>query len=106
MTDSKMIRLEKALLLLWFVINLNIGALTVHQYGISIDEPNNYQYAADTLSAHPSFFGTLYAPAYNSSFDGHGPAFVTIVSVPIRIIQSVFPNVFTPDLWHFSYFPT
>ena len=36
MTDSKLIRLEKALLLLWFVINLSIGALTVHQYGISL----------------------------------------------------------------------
>ena len=106
MTDAKMIRLEKVLLLLWFVINLSIGALTVHQYGISIDEPNNYQYAADTLAAYPSFFGTLYAPAYNSSFDGHGPAFVAIASILIKIIQNVFPNVFTPDLWHFAYFIT
>ena len=106
MTDSKMMRLEKVLLLLWFVANLVVGALTVHEYGMSVDEPNNFQYAADTLNAYPSFFGTLYEPAYNPSFDGHGPAFITITGILIRIIQNIFPNVFTPDLWHFSYFIT
>ena len=106
MTDSKMIRLEKSLLLLWFVISLGIGALTVHEYGMSIDEPNNYRYAAETLKAYPSFFGILYEPKYDSSFDGHGPAFVTIAGTLIRIIQGIFPNLFTPDLWHFSYFIT
>jgi hypothetical protein len=106
MTAANFIHREKALLLLWLVANLVIGALTVHQHGMSIDEPNNYRYAADTLDAYPSLFGTLYEPKYNSSYDGHGPAFVTIVSILIRIIQSVVPNVFTTDLWHFSYFIT
>jgi len=106
MSDSKMIRLERDLLLLWFVANLSIGALTVHEYGMSVDEPNNFQYAADTLDAYPSFFGTLYEPAYNPTFDGHGPAFITIAGILIRLIQSLFPNIFTPDLWHFSYFIT
>jgi hypothetical protein len=106
MTDSKTIRLKRALLLLWFVVNLGTGALTVHEYGMSIDEPNNYRYAADTLDAYPSLFGTLYEPNYDSSYEGHGPAFVTIAGILIRIIQGVFPNVFTPDLWHFSYFIT
>jgi 4-amino-4-deoxy-L-arabinose transferase-like glycosyltransferase len=58
------------------------------------------------LDAYPSFFGTLYQPKYDSSYEGHGPAFVAIVAILIRIIQWVFPNVFTPDLWHFSYFVT
>ena len=106
MTDAKMMRLEKVLLLLWFVVNVGVGVLTVHEYGMSIDEPNNYRYAADTLDAYPSLFGTLYEPNYDSSYDGHGPAFVTIAASLIRIIQSVFPNVFTTDLWHFSYFIT
>jgi len=101
-----MIRLEKTLLLLWFVANLIIGALSVHEYGMSVDEPNNFKYAADTLDAYPSFFGTLYKPAYSPTFDGHGPAFITIVGILVRIIQRLFPNVFTPDLWHFSYFIT
>ena len=106
MTDSKMVRLEKTLLMLWFVVNLGLGVLTVHEYGISLDEPNNYRYAADTLDAYPSFFGTLYEPKYDATYDGHGPAFATMAAGLIRIIQSVFPNVFTPDLWHFSYFIT
>ena len=104
--DPKLIRLEKILLLLWFVVNLGIGALTVHEYGMSVDEPNNIQYATDTLNAYPSFFGMLYEPAYNPTFDGHGPAFMAITALLIRTIQAVFPNVFTPDLWHFSYFIT
>ena len=99
-------RLEKGLLLLWFVANLVVGALTVHEYGMSVDEPNNYQYAAATLKSYPSFFGTLYEPPYNPTLDGHGPAFMTIAGILIRIIQRVFPNVFPPDLWHFSYFLT
>jgi len=106
MTNSKMIHLEKTLLTLWFIVTLGIGVLTVHEYGMSIDEPNNYRYAAETLKAYPSFFGILYEPKYDSSFDGHGPAFVTIAGTLIRIIQGIFPNLFTPDLWHFSYFLT
>jgi len=105
-TESKMIRLEKTLLLLWFVINIAIGVLTVHEYGMSVDEPNNFQYAADTLEAYPSFFGTLYEPAYSSTFDGHGPAFVAITALLVRAIQGIFPNVYALDLWHFSYFIT
>ena len=106
MTGSRAIRIERTLLILWFVVNLIIGALTVHEYGMSIDEPNNYRYAADTLKAYPSLFGTLYEPSYDSSYDGHGPAFVTIIGIFVVIIQVVFPNVFAPDLWHFSYFIT
>jgi len=104
--DTKVIRLEKVLLLLWFVINIAIGVLTIHEYGMSVDEPNNFQYAADTLDAYPSFFGTLYEPAYSSTFDGHGPAFVAITALFIRAIQGIFPNVYALDLWHFSYFIT
>ncbi len=100
------IRRERLLLLLWLVINLSIGLLIVRQYGMSVDEPNNYRYADDTLDAYPSFFGTLYEPKYDSAYDGHGPAFLTITLILIRIIQVVFPNVFVPDLWHFSYFVT
>ena len=106
MTGSKTINIEKALLLAWFIVNLMVGALTVHEYGMSIDEPNNYRYAADTLDAYPSLFGILYEPNYDSTYDGHGPAFVLIAGTLIRIIRAVFPNSFEADLWHYSYFLT
>lgn len=104
MTNSKTTRLEIVLLLLWFVSNLVIGASTVHEYGTSIDEPRNYDYATDTLRAYGSFFGLLYEPKYEPFYDGHGPAFVTLVRVPIKFIEGIFPNVFSRDLWHYSYF--
>jgi hypothetical protein len=105
-TDARMLRLEKSLLVLWFLANLLIGALTVHEYGMSIDEPNNYRYASDTWKAYPSLFGTLYEPNYDSSYDGHGPAFVAIASIFVGSVQAVFPNAFAPDLWHYTYFIT
>jgi hypothetical protein len=95
-TDTRMIRLERTLLLLWFVINLGLGLLFVKDYGMSIDEANNYDYAADSIDAYPSFFGLRYEPKYDPTYDGHGPAFVTSVSLLIRGIRSVFPTMFTP----------
>lgn len=106
MTDIRTIRLEKMLLLLWLIANLIIGILTVHEYGMSVDEPNNQRYAADTLAAYPSFFGFRYPPKYDSSYDGHGPAFVTLALLFVRLVQGVVPNLYAPDLWHFSYFIT
>ena len=106
MTWSKILHAEKTWLLIWFVVFFVIGLFTVHEYGMSIDEPNNYRYAADTLAAYPSLFGILYEPKHDSSYEGHGPAFVVMVGLVIRIIQSVFPGVFAPDLWHFSYYIT
>jgi hypothetical protein len=85
-------------------MSLVIGALAVHEYGMSIDEPNNYRYAADTFSAYPSFFGMRYEPKYDSSYDGHGPAFITIAGLVVRAVQHIAPNLFAPDLWHYTYF--
>ena len=48
----------------------------------------------------------FYEPKYDSSYDGHGPAFVTLVALVIKITQVVLPKVFVLDLWHFSYFIT
>ena len=71
-----MSKAENYLLALWLIAYLLIGALTVHEYGMSVDELNNQRYAADTLNAYPSFFGILDEPKYDSSYDGHGPAFM------------------------------
>lgn len=98
--------IERLLLSAWFLLNLFIGTLTVHEYGISLDEPNNYRYATATINNYPSFFGTLYKPKYNSSYDGHGPAYVVIVAGVVSVAQKIFPTIAAPDVWHFSYFVT
>jgi hypothetical protein len=102
--DRKSAATERLLLLIWFILNLGIGVLTVHGYGVSLDEPNNYRYAADTLEAYKSFFGILHEPTYNPTYDGHGPAFVAGTALLAKAIRSLFPTVFEPDIWHFSYF--
>jgi hypothetical protein len=102
MTQSS--RIEKLLLAFWCLACLAIGLAVVHDYGMSIDEPNNQRYAVDTWNAYPSVFGTLYEPPYRSSYDGHGPAFVTLASIFIKVTQRVIPGIFPPDLWHFTYF--
>lgn len=99
-------RIEQGLLLLWFILNLFIGVFTVREYGVSLDEPNNYRYAVATIDAYPSFFGTLYEPKYNSSYDGHGPAYVVIVASLVGLVQKIFPTLYSPDVWHFLYFVT
>jgi hypothetical protein len=96
--------IERIFLLLWFLACLAIGTAIVHDYGMSIDEPNNQRYAVDTWNAYPSVFGTRYEPEYRSSYDGHGPAFITLAGIFVKIMQRVVPGAFTPDLWHFSYF--
>jgi hypothetical protein len=106
MTDQRATRVEKGLLSLWLGINLIIGILNVHQYGMSIDEPNNYRYANDTLNAYPSLFGTLFEPKLDSSYEGHGPAFVVLAALLVRVVQAISPTVFAPDIWHFTYFIT
>jgi hypothetical protein len=73
---------------------------------MSIDEPNNQRYAVDTWNAYPSLFGTRFEPAYRSSYEGHGPAFITMAGIFVKIMQRVIPSAFAPDLWHFSYFIT
>jgi hypothetical protein len=83
-----------------------MGLLTVHQYGISIDEPNNYRYASDTLKAYPSLFGTLYEPKLDSSYEGHGPAFVALAALFVGFVQKIVPAAFAPDIWHLTYFFT
>ena len=104
MSNTIISRTEKILLLTWFALNLIIGALTVHEYGISIDEQNNQLYAADTLKAYPSLFGILYKPEFDPSYQGHGPAFIALAGIGVQTVQGVFPDLFEPDLWHFSYF--
>jgi hypothetical protein len=97
---------ERILLSLWFIVNLAIGAATVQRYGIALDEPNNYRYGADALDAYKSLFGILYEPAYNSTYDGHGPVFDAGTELLVRAVRSIFPQAFETDIWHFSYFIT
>lgn len=96
-------RWEKIALVLWLIVTFGIGIFTVHGYGLSVDEDNNQRYASETLEAYPSLFGIRYPPKYDSSYDGHGPAYLTLALISIQAVQRVFPNVSGMDLWHLAY---
>jgi len=100
--DSKT---EKYLLLIWIMVNLIVGILIVHDFGVSFDEPRYYIYAEQSLDSYSSFFGLLYEPDYGpANLRYYGPSFIILVELVARILQSLFTNMLEIDIWHFSYF--
>ena len=92
---------EKVLLLIWLAINLFVGFLIVHDFGIGTDEPIYILYANESLDAYKSFFGLLYEPAFDvKNLRFYGPAFV----VPVALVTRLLPNILSIDIWHYSYF--
>ena len=96
---------EKLFLLIWFAINLIVGVLIVHDFGIGTDEPIYILYANKSLDAYKSFFGLLYEPAFEvKNLHYYGPAFVAIISLITRLMSRIMPNILSIDIWHYSYF--
>ena len=100
--DSKT---ERYLLLIWIMVNLIVGILIVHDFGVSVDEPRYYIYAEQSLDSYRSFFGLLYEPDYGpGNLRYYGPSFIILVELAARIVRSLFTNMLEIDIWHFSYF--
>ena len=100
--DSKA---ENYLLLVWIMVNLIVGILIVHDFGVSFDEPRYYIYAEQSLDSYRSFFGVLYEPDYGpGNLRYYGPSFIILVELIARLLQSLFTKMLEIDIWHFSYF--
>jgi 4-amino-4-deoxy-L-arabinose transferase-like glycosyltransferase len=98
-------RTEKYLLLIWIMVNLIVGILTVHDFGVSFDEPRYYLYAEQSLDSYRSLFGLLSEPVYGpGNLRYYGPSFIILVELIARSLQSIFTNVLEIDIWHLSYF--
>ena len=96
---------EKILLLIWLVVNVCVGILVVHDFGIGTDEPIYKLYAQESLDAYKSFFGLLHEPTFEiKNLRFYGPSFVVIVSLVARFLLKIMPNILAIDIWHFSYF--
>jgi hypothetical protein len=105
MTRNRVTSLEKYALPLWFTANLFVGVFIVHDFGISFDEWSYYIYAKNSVDAYTSFFSIGHIPVLGPSFmPYYGPAFVIIPELIVRLIKLISPDVFAPDIWHFSYF--
>ena len=96
---------EKSVLIFWFVLNLIIGLLTVHDFGVSYDEPDYYLYAQNTVNAYRSFFTLAYSPYFGPhDLPNYGPAFIIFPELAGRLLRLIFPQILPQDVWHFSYF--
>ena len=105
MSVDKEVRIERSLLFIWVMVNLLVGLLTVHNFGISYDEPRYFLYAEHSLDSYRSFFTILYGPNYgpmNERF--YGPSFIILVELVIRVIRLFSASIIEADIWHFSYF--
>ena len=86
--DSKT---EKYLLLIWIMVNLIVGILIVHDFGVSFDEPRYYIYAEQSLDSYRSFFGLYYEPEYGpGNLRYYGPSFIMLVELIARILAVTF----------------
>jgi hypothetical protein len=104
-TNHRIDRTEKYLLAFWLITNICIGLFIVRDFGMSYDEPNYYLYAQNTVDAYRSFFGLAYTPVFGpSDLPAYGPAFILFPEMLIRLLKLISPNIFTADVWHFSYF--
>src|SRR5687767_2206332 len=100
-----MSKAEKYLLTFWFISNLTIGLFIVRDFGVSYDEPDYYLYAQNSVDAYRSFFALAYSPVFGPhDLPNYGPAFIIFPELAIRVLKLVFPNIFSANVWHFSYF--
>jgi hypothetical protein len=100
-----MSKTEKYLLTFWFIANIIVGLLIVHDFGVSYDEPEYYLYAQNSVDAYQSFFALAYSPDFGPhDLPNYGPAFIIFPELAIRVLRLIFPDIFTANVWHFSYF--
>ena len=86
------------ILILAFLLTL----VTIKSYGTSYDEPDLYDYADNNLNAYGKLavgepFDQLVAI---SDLGYHGPAYLILGSIPVRLAESILPALDRNDAWH------
>ncbi len=82
-----------------------LGVLLTRQYGESWDELKFYKYADLSLQAYSTWPTTGVVPEFGNTYDNYGPAYVMLVSLGARALQTVIPWSIS-DLRHLLYFFT
>ena len=87
------------------VLNLLIGLLIVRDYGQSFDEPRFIEYAHQSLDAYRQWIDPQYVPSFGKDdLRYYGPASAMLTALVSVLVRPIFPGVFEPDIWHYSYF--
>lgn len=96
---------EHKLIAAWLTMNLCIGIMIVHDFGISFDEAAHYSYADQSLQAYRLFLKRGVLPEFGiSNLQYYGPSFTTGIALIIHILRKLGLSFFEIDVWHFAYF--
>src|SRR3972149_6442016 len=82
-----------------------LGILLTRHYGESWDELKFYKYADLSLQAYTTWPTTGEVPEFGNTYDNYGPAYVMLVSLGARALQTITPWSLS-DLRHLLYFFT
>ena len=96
---------EHLSIVLLIAVNMAFGIVTLTYHGESWDEARLYEYGQQSLSAYRS----LLNPAIPVDFGDddlryYGPAYFMGMSLIVRGLHVIFPNVLEIDLWHIGNF--
>jgi len=82
-----------------------VGVLVTRHYGESWDELKFYKYADLSLGAYRTWLGSGQVPEFGNTYDNYGPAYVMLVTLAARGLQTLLPWSLS-DLRHLLYFFT
>jgi len=92
-------------IIMLILINLVIGLVIVRHYGLSWDEPGNYQYGYHSLENYYNLFRGLAVTTFDAGrLDLKGPAFFMLAGLLSRLIPLLLPSWSAIDGWHFAIF--
>ena len=96
------------LLVVFIVLNISIGALTFHDYGVSFDEPGIYSFAHESVQAYSKFLQPVEYTDPRSNFDlrYYGPFYFIFVDLLSEGLSAIGFQIPMPDVWHLVYFLT
>jgi len=90
---------------LLILFNITIGMLVVRHYGMTWDEPGNYEYGEFSLANYSRVFqGLPHQDFPREGKNSYGPAFLMFGALLVQVATFVRPELFSADVWHFSYF--
>jgi len=99
------VKKERALLLIWLVVNLAVGLWIVRDYGLSYDEPHYFDYAEQSVNAFQSIGEQFTNPNTDRfNFPNYGPAFIILVETLLLSVSKYSISASNIAIWKFSYF--
>jgi len=102
---KKVLQPEYFFIFLLIAVNMAIGLATLGDYGESWDEARLYQYGYQSIHAYRALFHpNILVDFGNDDLRYYGPAYFIGMSILVRGIHFIFPQIPVIDLWHIGNF--